>query len=211
MQGLLHWNHFPLRVAIAAPPASLPDKAAYLRAVLAGFTQWTDASRGAVRYALTLDPRQADVTVSFTSHATVPGQGAAVGYTSMVFQGTVLRGADMQLATGGATPDDLQAVAAHEFGHALGIDGHSDDASDIMYPSTLRMTSEDGLPLAPPPHPVTARDFNTLKVCYPDLFRLHLAARPPASPFPGRLGAALLGTRHPASRALCVPCRPAHH
>jgi predicted Zn-dependent protease len=194
MQGLLHWNHFPLRIAIASPPDSVQDKDAYTQAVLAGFTQWVDASHGKISYTVVAQPQQADLTVSFGPEATIPGQGTAVGYTSMLFSGTALRCADMRLATGGATPGDLQTVAAHEFGHALGIDGHSDDPDDIMYPSTLRMSSENGVPLAPPLHPITARDLNTLKVCYPALFTLHLAARPVPVIGHGRIGAALLGT-----------------
>ncbi len=199
MQGLLHWNHFPLRIALASPPNSVQDKDAYTQAVLAGFTQWVSVSHGLISYTVVSQPRDADVLVSFTSEATVPGQGAAVGYTDMVFCGTSLHHAEMRLATGGTTPGDLQAVAAHEFGHALGIDGHSDDADDIMYPSTLRISSEDGTPLAPPLHPITARDLNTLKVCYPGLFTLHLAARPRLPLVHGRVGAALLGARRPAA------------
>jgi len=200
MQGLLHWEHFPLRIALASPPDSVQDKDAYTQAVLAGFTQWVQATQGAVSYTLVPQPGQADITVSFTPEATVPGQGAAVGYTNMVFCGTTLRGAEMRLATGGTTPGDLQTVAAHEFGHALGIDGHSDDPDDMMYPSTLRTASEDGRPLAPPLHPITARDLNTLKVCYPGLFSLHLAARPDPGSAHGRIGAALLGAHRTAAR-----------
>ncbi len=209
MQGLLHWNHFPLRIALAPPPDSVQNKDACVQAALAGFTQWVDASRGKISYAIVAQSQQADLSVSFDPEATVPGQGAAVGYTRMVFCGAALRSADMHLATGGATPGDLQAVAAHEFGHALGIDGHSDDANDIMYPSTLRVSSADGIPLASPLHPITARDLNTLKVCYPALFTLHLATRPQAPLVHGHIGAALLGTRH--APALLTPAQRQLH
>lgn len=62
-------------------------------------------------------------------------------------------------------PLDLQATAAHEFGHALGIDGHSDDPADIMYPTLHHTLLVGGLP--PPTHAITPRDLQTLKACYP--------------------------------------------
>lgn len=208
MQGLLHWGHFPLRVAVAPPPDSVANKGEAVQAVLAGFDQWVKASRGKISYTVVSLPKNADLTVSFAPEETIPGQGAAVGYTNMVFCGTSLRCADMRLATGGTTAGDLQTVAAHEFGHALGIDGHSDDVNDIMYPSALRMSSEDGSPLASPLHPITVRDLNTLKVCYPALFTLHLAARAQTPSGPGHLGAALLGTHHTAAHV--SPARLLH-
>ncbi len=209
MQGLLHWEHFPLRVAFAPVPDNVQNKDACQQAVLAGFTQWVEATHGLVRYTVVTQPKRADILVSFLSDTTVPGQGAAVGYTSMTFCGMTLHYAEMQLATGGTAPGDLQAVAAHEFGHALGIDGHSDDPNDIMYPSTLRMSAEDGTPLASPQHPVTARDLNTLKVCYLGLFAPHLAALPGTALGHGRIGAALLGARRAAPHSL--PARSHAH
>ena len=50
----------------------------------------------------------------------------------------------------------LPAAARHEFGHALGIWGHSPEKSDVMYYSQV----------AEPP-PISARDINTLET---DLF-----------------------------------------
>lgn len=77
----------------------------------------------------------------------------------------------MRLATGEATPGDIVSTAAHEFGHALGIQGHSDDPDDLMYPSETRFYSADGERLPAPDRPVTARDLNTLRACYPLLLK----------------------------------------
>ncbi len=75
----------------------------------------------------------------------------------------------MELATGDLSPDELQSTAAHEFGHALGIEGHSDNEDDLMYPSQIRVFLDDAL-LPSPPRSVTKRDLNTLKSGYPALF-----------------------------------------
>jgi predicted Zn-dependent protease len=45
---------------------------------------------------------------------------------------------------GALTPRQVELVAAHEMGHALGLP-HSDDPRDVMYPrnTALRLTSRD--------------------------------------------------------------------
>ncbi|MDY7003749.1 MAG: matrixin family metalloprotease [Cyanobacteriota bacterium] len=55
----------------------------------------------------------------------------------------------------------LPAAARHEFGHALGIWGHSPEKTDVMYYSQV----------AEPP-PISARDINTLKRIYLQATRL---------------------------------------
>lgn len=57
--------------------------------------------------------------------------------------------------------DYILAAARHELGHALGIWGHSDQQTDIMYFSQVRN-----------PPPISARDINTLKKIYQQPTRL---------------------------------------
>ena len=168
MRRLLHWPRFPLRVCFTPGGLTTPTREAATRA---GFDEWVSATRQFVRYAIVSDPAQADVTVAFLPEAAVPGQGEATGNTGFTFTGLVLKKARIRLATGGAAPADLQTTAAHEFGHALGIDGHSDDPADLMFPVLERSTSLSADTPGPPPapHGLTRRDFNTLKVCYPAL------------------------------------------
>lgn len=147
-------------------------------AVQAGFDQWVHATKDFVHYQVVTKPALAEVTVAFLPHESVPDQGGACGHTTVAFLNLTLNSADIVLATTDVTPMDLQATAAHEFGHALGIDGHSDDPGDLMYAVLIRSAAAD-LPL--PSHTLTARDLNTLKVCYPAFAALPASPPKPAS------------------------------
>ena len=168
MRRLLHWPRFPLRVCFMPGELATPTREAATRA---GFDEWGSATHQFVRYVVVSDPAQADVLVAFLPESSVPGKGRATGNTGFTFSGLVLKKARIRLATGGAAPADLQATAAHEFGHALGIDGHSDDPADLMFPVLERETplSADTPMSSLTPHVLSVRDLNTLKICYPAL------------------------------------------
>ncbi len=68
--------------------------------------------------------------------------------------------ADMEIGIKNVGAADVQCVAAHEFGHALGIDGHSDNSSDLMY--AVHVIGE--------PCPLTQHDLNTMKTGYCGVF-----------------------------------------
>jgi hypothetical protein len=167
LDRLLHWPRLPVRVFVATHG---PDEEQDGRDTLAGFDLWVRATGGVIRYTIVSSPGEADITVRFTSAATVPGAAGAVGATDVHYAGATLRRADMRLATGNTLPEELRSVAAHEFGHALGIQGHSDDPSDLMFPAMTRYYSALNEHLPSPVRPVTRRDLNTLKLCYPRLF-----------------------------------------
>jgi predicted Zn-dependent protease len=135
---------------------SLPQAVGYVpqhyQAAVQGINSWQKCGGGLYSYQITQDPSDADIYVFWTNHF-VNKLGLALfendirGYTAKrsfplkaIMSGqkaqfrpvvTLLRttegaaGTSMRLAW-------MQASAAHEFGHALGIEGHSPDPNDLM-------------------------------------------------------------------------------
>jgi hypothetical protein len=163
------WKRLPVRVFFDASSAGYAEERK--RIVLAGFDQWTKATNSVIRYVLVGSEARADVVVRFEPVAFLSTNPRTLGETYLsLHNGWVVR-ARMTLAVGDVRPDELTYVAAHEWGHALGINGHSDDPDDLMYAATFRYVYPDGRP-APPARSrgPSERDINTLKICYPSLF-----------------------------------------
>ena len=168
---LLHWAQFPVRVYL---PTHGQGQAEEAQTVLAGFDEWVKASHGKVSYVRVLEAGKAEITVQL-----VPGRFlsaetrsvGAVGETTFYSRNGTLRKADIRLAEGAGVPEDLQTTAAHEFGHALGISGHSDDPDDLMYPVEISHFNPLDPPLPGGAATVTAHDLRMLKECYPGLFQ----------------------------------------
>lgn len=167
MVHLLHWERFPIRVYFRTSSAFTEERR---KSALAGFAQWVLATGGVVRYEEVAVPAKADLLVQFDRDTWVPRQPGTAGSTSLYFSKLQIRKAEMELGTGRATPDQLQTTAAHEFGHALGIDGHSDDPDDLMCAVTIRSYSSALMLYPEPPRGITERDLNTLKTAYGTLF-----------------------------------------
>lgn len=153
--GLQHWNHFPLTVAFLHDGTYTPDRQAE---AMAGFDEWVGRTGARVAYRLVSDPGSADITVHFDPTA-------AESNTDTTFDQNILSHAAVTIGLARVTgsysrpgTDLLRSLAAHEFGHALGINGHSADPHDLMYYSV------DGRAA------VSSRDLNTLRAGYRSLF-----------------------------------------
>lgn len=164
----LHWAQFPVRVYVEAPGGARDQRALI---VLAGLDEWVDASHEKVCYIRTLDPKAADITVRFVAARFLSADAPVIGETEVSWSGSTLKKAAIRLAEGAGTLEDLQATAAHEFGHALGIQQHSSDQSDLMFPVEVLHDSHIGDPLPEETPSVTAQDLRLLAAGYPQLLR----------------------------------------
>lgn len=167
MRRLLHWEHFPLHLYFTEDPVVTRERR---ERALAGFNEWVHATKGIVCYQVVTDPAQADITVTITQQVDEPGAAQTIGQTDVSYADTVIMKATVQLVDQNDDAAQFQEISAHEFGHALGIDGHSDDPNDIMFPvlshSLFQARNFEVEPLVSP-NVVTTRDVNTLKTAYP--------------------------------------------
>ncbi|HEX9997850.1 MAG TPA: matrixin family metalloprotease [Abditibacterium sp.] len=153
---LQHWRGFPLKIYLE--PTDARTRALTLR----GFDQWVTATGNRVRYNIVDSAAGADITVTFDLNRGSERLGQATTY---FFEGqNEIERAEIEFSyyAFDARPDAEevnQSVAAHEFGHALGIQGHSPSDADLMFG---RATG--GL------ENVTTRDLNTLRTAYCDNF-----------------------------------------
>lgn len=154
----LHWGHFPIRIGFTNAMSS--DRQKLDEIAERGFDQWVRATQGEVKYEVVSNPSRADLTITYEVVSSRPLTGGKLGTTGFNYDPNKrqLRHADMHLNVWeGMTRRDLtrfENTAAHEFGHALGINGHSPDPDDLMYYTS---SHSDG---------VTARDLNTLRQAY---------------------------------------------
>lgn len=168
----LHWaNNKTLRVFIQPSinnvfdktPVTNIDPARAQSAVREAIDSWTAASTSDFQFTLVDSADKADIQIYFVNELRrLDGSFAAgVGLANYGFtypnpedkMHAILDNANVQIVA--SQPDvNLPDTIAHEVGHALGIEKHSEDSNDLLFATTF------------PPVTITQRDQNTLFFLY---------------------------------------------
>lgn len=150
LKNARRWDKETLAVHIALPPAgSGAPVRDYVALVKKGIALWRPFADEFVGVTLVDDPRDADIRVSFVPAGSLPD--GAVGRTEVTYRDrdNVLVSATVRIDWT-MTDETVSQVAAHEMGHAYGLEGHSASRDDLMY-------ARVHLPAV-----ITSRDANTL-------------------------------------------------
>lgn len=184
-------QRMPLRVYIQDPRQVEGFKPQYIQIFFDALTTWSNASGNKVVFVSARDQNDADLTLSFTSHpediAQKPGeppieQGLARTLVARDDGGAYgrIEKATIQIlvihpSNGKPCSDEeIKETCLHEIGHAIGLNGHSSGASDIMH----FVQSFRQLPA------LTKRDRSTISKLYADYPTINQYAANNYSPAP---------------------------
>jgi predicted Zn-dependent protease len=160
------WKKFPIKVYIET--ATVPNGQTLEAEAKEAFETWTKVSGNKIRFQF-VQSKSADIVVSWVSsnagfnnpkeagNASVDYRTSGSGKRTLKNPGDIAH-ASIKLMTKDINHNDwlsgqLRQLALHEIGHSLGIFGHSNNPSDIMY-------GEKGAT------DLTDRDINTVNILY---------------------------------------------
>ncbi len=193
--NLRRWQKDGLVIHVVAPDAKHNSRGSeYAEAMRQGVALWNPHVNGILNVRFTDNSDEADIRVSFVPKGSLPD--GAIGRTEVTY-----RNRDNVIVSATVRIDRtlksslLAQVAAHEFGHAFGMEGHSVVKTDLMY-------SRAHLPAA-----ITQRDANTLHLNY-SLEAARVDATPNAST--AAPGVARAGNGHATATACSLPGAHTH-
>ncbi|MHB0912596.1 MAG: matrixin family metalloprotease [Armatimonadota bacterium] len=165
LDALYTWGRLPIRVAFTLPSdwsGYGSNQDFYVEAAY----EWNQPGRQAM---ISVVPagQSADVTVDFVYQSELGGSIYGRTYNTADSAG-YMRASRIEVAYRTSLSDpslisatDVGTVIAHELGHALGMDGHSEtDENDLMYESFVLGTDKDP----------NSRDLNTAMTAYAGYF-----------------------------------------
>ncbi|MEW5821466.1 MAG: matrixin family metalloprotease [Cyanobacteriota bacterium] len=143
---IMRWqtSNMPLKVYIETNPKRIQNfNAVFNDYVKTGIEMWSEVTGNKINFKYVNSPNIADIKVFWITNfidadLAFKQKMSPLGKTSPDYRDNELYNMEMRLVTTdphGKTLDkeEMQAVACHEMGHALGIFGHSPDPKDIMY------------------------------------------------------------------------------
>lgn len=144
----------PLKIYIEThPKAQSLYRSNFRHYVVESLKAWDEALDGRLRYSYTTSKKDADISVDWVS-----------GFNDRYVAGlTTYRvgHASIEIKTVGVPEADIKGNIIHEFGHAFGISGHSDQPDDIMV--GMRKWQRGGAPYHPK---LSSRDIQAIKRLY---------------------------------------------
>lgn len=160
------WSGFPLTVWIETQVPSERNQ------IIAGLAQWASGLQSIVNtipvdFAIVGDPASADITIEMVTQAEIEAETSVAnvaGLAIVTSQGD--RIVEVRVLVLDTLGDAIQAVSAHEIGHALGL-GHSPTATDLMY---FQYDGTNGL--------ATRSDLNTVLALYDCTFGVRSKSEP---------------------------------
>jgi predicted Zn-dependent protease len=153
--GFLIWSQWPIQVYIAPPPQGVLIKPeAWHNAILQAVKDWQPY------LPISLTESQTNADISFVATPPQQRSGLRVRSAETRFElyisrhNTLAHRVSIYIRPNQTIPY-ISAAARHELGHGLGIWGHSQKPTDVMYFAQVRQ-----------PPAISARDVNTLKRIY---------------------------------------------
>lgn len=140
------WTRMPIRVCIASGAGVFGYRDSFRQTLMDAFSMWAQGSENRLSFTLVNDPSNADVYCDWTADTNqivAPGRAVEGGITKLNGQ-PMANGSDVGITNARMTlltnrsgnplsDDDMKKVCLHEVGHALGINGHSNNNSDVMF------------------------------------------------------------------------------
>ena len=163
--GIYRWpaERMPLAVYIDVKPEVSDYRPSFELLFRQALQDWSDASKGAIRFKFVDSPEQANITCKWVVQEAELTTNIEAGHTRWLADSKGFVKCDIALLTRAigskVAATDLQAksVDLHEIGHALGFTAHSPDMHDTMYSAVNAGNDQGGL---------TQRDKNTICALY---------------------------------------------